>query len=53
MDSSLKDNILLKRYSNYLSYRKISTELALLKKSVNKKKNADEELKLKEMVFKL
>ena len=44
MDSSLKDNILLKRYSNYLSYRKISTELALLKKSVNKKKNADEEL---------
>ncbi len=44
MDVSLKDNILLKRYSNYLSYRKISTELALLKKSVNKKKNADEEL---------
>jgi small-conductance mechanosensitive channel len=43
IDLSLKDNILLKRYSNYLSYRKISTELAALKKSINKKKNADEE----------
>ena len=39
----LKDNILLKRYSNYLSYRKISTELAILKKSLTNKKNADEE----------
>jgi small-conductance mechanosensitive channel len=43
IDASLKDNILLKRYSNYLSYRKISTELNSLKKSVEKKKNADEE----------
>ncbi|MAD42793.1 MAG: hypothetical protein CL623_10450 [Arcobacter sp.] len=43
IDASLKDNILLKRYSNYLSYRKISTELNALKKSVEKKKNADEE----------
>ncbi|MBU3014973.1 mechanosensitive ion channel [Poseidonibacter lekithochrous] len=43
IDASLKDNILLKRYSNYLSYRKISTELNSLKKSVEKKKDADEE----------
>ena len=43
MDASLKDNILLKRYSNYLSYRKISTELNSLNKSIAKKKNADEE----------
>jgi len=43
IDASLKDNILLKRYSNYLSYRKISTELNSLKKSIKKKKNADEE----------
>ena len=39
----LKNNILLKRYSNYISYRKISTELAVLKKSLTKKKNVDEE----------
>lgn len=43
IDQSLKDNILLKRYSNYLSYRKISTELNTLKKSLTKKKNVDEE----------
>ena len=39
----LKNNILLKRYSNYISYRKISTELTALKKSLTKKKNVDEE----------
>ena len=44
IDLQLKDNILLKRYSNYLSYRKISTELAQLKRSlVKKKKIATEE----------
>ena len=44
IDLQLKDNILLKRYSNYLSYRKISTELALYKRSlVKKKKTASEE----------
>ena len=43
IDITLKDNILLKRYSNYLSYRKISTELNALNKSIEKKKNADEE----------
>jgi len=39
----LRNNILLKRYSNYISYRKISTELAVLKKSLTKKKDVDEE----------
>lgn len=44
IDLQLKDNILLKRYSNYLSYRKISTELALYKRSlIKKKKIASEE----------
>jgi small-conductance mechanosensitive channel len=43
IDAKLKDNILLKRYSNYLSYRKISTELNLLKKSLKKKTNINEE----------
>ncbi len=44
IDLQLKDNILLKRYSNYLSYRKISTELALYKRSlIKKKKTASEE----------
>ena len=32
IEKELKDNILLKRYSNYVSYGKISTELANLKK---------------------
>jgi len=39
----LKDNILLKRYSNYLSYRKISTELAHLKRNLKKKNSTSEE----------
>ncbi|MFA9373968.1 MAG: mechanosensitive ion channel domain-containing protein [Poseidonibacter sp.] len=38
-----KNNILLKRYSNYVSYRKISTELALLKRSLKKNREISEE----------
>ena len=36
IDSELKDNILLKRYSNYISYSKISTELESLRDSLKK-----------------
>lgn len=43
IDFELKDNILLKRYSNYVSYSKISTELAILKDSLKKKTNVIEE----------
>ena len=43
IDFELKDNILLKRYSNYLSYSKISTELAILKDSVKRKTNITDE----------
>lgn len=43
IDFELKDNILLKRYSNYVSYSKISIELAVLKDSLKKKGNAVEE----------
>ena len=43
IDFELKDNILLKRYSNYVSYSKISTELAFLKDSVKKKSNVVDE----------
>jgi len=43
IDLELKDNILLKRYSNYTSYSKISTELAILKDSLKKKMNVAEE----------
>ena len=43
IDFELKDNILLKRYSNYLSYSKISIELAALKDSLKKKGNDIEE----------
>ena len=43
IDFELKDNILLKRYSNYVSYSKISIELAALKDSLKKKGNAVEE----------
>ncbi|AXH09575.1 hypothetical protein CP960_01235 [Malaciobacter halophilus] len=42
LDEKLKDNILLKRYSNYLAYRKISKELELLKQSSKKKGKTDE-----------
>ena len=43
IEVGLKNNILLKRYSNYLSYRKISAELVILKKSLANKKNVEEE----------
>ena len=43
IDFELKDNILLKRYSNYLSYSKISNELAMLKDSVKRKTNITDE----------
>jgi len=39
----LKDNILLKRYSNYDAYRKLSTELTDLKKNLKENKNRTEE----------
>lgn len=38
IETELKDNILLKRYSNYVSYGKISTELATLQESLKRKK---------------
>ncbi|WP_235826919.1 mechanosensitive ion channel domain-containing protein [Aliarcobacter vitoriensis] len=44
IESTFKDNILLKRYSNYLSYSKISAELDQLKDSLKKKNNLAEEL---------
>ncbi|WP_368030159.1 mechanosensitive ion channel domain-containing protein [Arcobacter sp. s6] len=43
IDFELKDNILLKRYSNYVSYSKISAELASLKDSLKRKNNVSEE----------
>ncbi len=43
IEAELKDNILLKRYSNYLSYSKISTELESLKDSLKKKSNTTDE----------
>ncbi len=43
IEAELKDNILLKRYSNYLSYSKISTELESLKDSLKKKANTTDE----------
>ena len=36
IELSLKDNILLKRYSNYLAYGKISAELDVLKENLKK-----------------
>ncbi|PHO08971.1 hypothetical protein CPG37_11635 [Malaciobacter canalis] len=42
LNEKLKDNILLKRYSNYLAYRKISKELELLKQSAKGKGKTDE-----------
>lgn len=39
IEASFKDNILLKRYSNYLSYSKISNELETLKESLKRKIN--------------
>ncbi|RXJ96314.1 hypothetical protein CRV00_01450 [Malaciobacter molluscorum] len=43
LDEKLKDNILLKRYSNYIAYRKISKELALLQKSAKRRKSKTDE----------
>ena len=43
IDLDLKDNILLKRYSNYVSYSKISIELASLKNNLKKKSNVVDE----------
>ncbi len=43
LDTKLKDNILLKRYSNYDAYRKLSTELTDLKRNLKKGKNRTEE----------
>ncbi|CAM3508400.1 mechanosensitive ion channel domain-containing protein [Arcobacter aquimarinus] len=43
IDFELRDNILLKRYSNYLSYSKISTELEILKDGLKKKTNTTDE----------
>ena len=37
IELSLKDNILLKRYSNYLAYGKISAELDVLKENLKRK----------------
>lgn len=42
LNEKLKDNILLKRYSNYLAYRKISKELELLKQSAKSEGKTDE-----------
>ncbi|MDN5041885.1 mechanosensitive ion channel [Aliarcobacter butzleri] len=43
IELSLKDNILLKRYSNYLSYGKIVNELDSLKNSLKSKNTLSEE----------
>jgi small-conductance mechanosensitive channel len=44
IDKELKDNILLKRYSNYVSYGKISNELNDLKESLKRKTNISDEV---------
>lgn len=44
IESELKDNILLKRYSNYSSYSKISNELADLKENLKRKTNVSDEI---------
>ena len=43
IELELKDNILLKRYSNYLSYSKISMELEILRDGLKKKSNVNDE----------
>jgi small-conductance mechanosensitive channel len=43
IENGLKNNILLKRYSNYVSYSKISSELATLEASLKKKRNVTDE----------
>ncbi len=44
INQKTNNNILLKRYSNYIAYRKISKELSLIKKDlkINKNKSEDE-----------
>ena len=44
IEAGFKDNILLKRYSNYLSYSKISADLEQLKDSLKRKNNLSDEL---------
>ena len=44
IEAGIKDNILLKRYSNYLSYSKISADLEQLKDSLKRKNNLSDEL---------
>ena len=44
IDKELKDNILLKRYSNYVSYSKISNELNDLRDSLKRKTNLSDEV---------
>lgn len=44
IEASFKDNILLKRYSNYLSYSKISNELEALRDSLKRKNQLSDEL---------
>ncbi|MGJ0315181.1 mechanosensitive ion channel [Aliarcobacter cryaerophilus] len=44
IEAGFKDNILLKRYSNYLSYSKISADLEQLKDSLKRKNNLNDEL---------
>ncbi|MGM0518461.1 MAG: mechanosensitive ion channel domain-containing protein [Campylobacterota bacterium] len=46
IEAELKDNILLKRYSNYSSYTKISTQLAKLKAQLKNNQNQLDEEKL-------
>lgn len=45
IEATFKDNILLKRYSNYLSYSKISAELESLKNDLKKRNSLNDELK--------
>ena len=44
IEAGFKYNILLKRYSNYLSYSKISADLEQLKDSLKRKNNLSDEL---------
>ena len=43
IELELKNNILLKRYSNYVSYGKILNELSILEESLQRKKTSTEE----------
>ena len=52
IDSKLSENILIKRYSNYKTYRKISQELENIKKELKKLKKKRSE-KSKELAYQL